>query len=58
MIVKVFTATKAQDRETLGERATEWIAANKVEVVQCEVRQSSDSAFHCLSIILLCKRKP
>jgi len=50
--VKVFSATKARDRDTLGERVTEWLRDNRVEIVQKVVRQSSDAEFHCLSITL------
>jgi len=51
--LKVFSATKARDREVLGEKLTSWIAANpSVLIVDKIVRQSSDAAFHCLSIIL------
>lgn len=51
--VKVFSATKAKEREELGEHVTYWLAQNPdVEVVQVEVRQSSDREFHCLSILL------
>ncbi len=50
--VKVFSATKAREREALGERITEWLDAkgDRVEVVHTEVTQSSDSEFHCLAI--------
>jgi hypothetical protein len=51
--VKVFSATKWRDRELLGETITSWIAANpSVSIVDKVVRQSSDSAYHCLSIVL------
>jgi hypothetical protein len=51
--VRVFSATKARDREVLGEAVTAWLRANPgAEVVGREVRQSSDSAFHCISITL------
>ena len=51
--VKVFTATKAAERERLGELITDWIAAHPdAEIVDTIVRQSSDQQFHCLSIIL------
>jgi hypothetical protein len=54
-LVKVFSATKSRDRERLGERVTEWIAANpKVEVVRTSVTQTSDHGFHCLTVVLLC----
>lgn len=53
MGVKVFTATKARDRESLGEAITRWLADNpRARVVDKIVTQSSDSQFHCLSITL------
>lgn len=54
--VKVFSATRAHDRDTLGERITAWLAENPVKIVDKEVRQSSDSEFHCLTIILFYKK--
>lgn len=54
--VKVFSATKAMEREALGEKITVFLAEHpKLEVVNTEVRQSSDSEFHCLSITLFMK---
>jgi len=51
--VKVFTATKAQERSELGDAVTAWLAAMPaIEVVDTVVRQSSDQQFHCLTIIL------
>jgi hypothetical protein len=51
--VKVFSATKARDRELLGEKITSWIVANpSTLIVDKIIRQSSDKAFHCLSIVL------
>jgi hypothetical protein len=51
--VKVFSATMAKDRETLGEKVTQWIRENKgKEIVAREVLQSSDSEFHCLTIVI------
>jgi hypothetical protein len=53
-VVKVFSATKARDRESLGEVVTAWIAHNPdVRVLETFVRLSSDRRFHCLSIVLL-----
>jgi CheY-like chemotaxis protein len=52
--VKVFSATKARDRDALGNRVTEWLEAHPgVTVVETIVRLSSDRAFHCLTIVLL-----
>jgi hypothetical protein len=51
--VKVFSATKAKERENLGEQITEWIRGNpNMEIVDKIVTQSSDSEFHCLTITL------
>ncbi len=51
--VKVFTTTLARDREVLGETITRWITAHpELEIVEKQVRQSSDRQFHCLSITL------
>jgi len=53
---KVFTATKAREREGLGEAVTEWLLRNQaLEVVDTAIKQSSDEAFHCLSIVLFLK---
>jgi hypothetical protein len=51
--VKVFSATKAKERESLGESITNWLRANQnIEVVNTVVTQSSDREFHCLTITL------
>jgi hypothetical protein len=56
--VKVFSATKAKEREELGENVTRWLRSNSdLEVVDRIVRQSSDSEFHCLTIILFYREK-
>jgi hypothetical protein len=53
-LVKVFSATKARDRESLGEAVTAWIARNpNVQILKTFVMLSSDSEFHCLSIVLI-----
>lgn len=52
-VVKVFSATKARDRGSLGERVTAFVRAfPELEVVGKCVRQSSDAEFHCLTIVL------
>jgi hypothetical protein len=54
-LVKVFSVTKARDREELGSRITTWLAANPdVKVLDTVVTQTSDHEFHCLSMVLLC----
>ena len=53
-VVKVFSVTKAKDRASLGEVVTAWIARNAdVRLLKTFVTLSSDSAFHCLSIVLV-----
>lgn len=57
--VKVFTATKAREREELGEAVTDWLRQHpELEIVDKAVLQSSDNEFHCLSITLFYRRKP
>ncbi|GEM_PF-156212 len=54
--VKVFSATKAKERELLGELITDWIRSHpEHEIVDKIVTQSSDSEFHCLTITLFFK---
>jgi hypothetical protein len=52
--LKVFSATKAHDRQQLGETVTSWIRAHPdYELVDKVVTQSSVAEFHCLAITLL-----
>ena len=54
---KVFSATKAKERDELGETLTRWLAANPdVEIVDKVVTQSSDREFHCLTITIFYRR--
>jgi hypothetical protein len=56
--VKVFSATKAKEREELGESVTRWLRSNTdLEIVDRIVSQSSDDEFHCLSIALIYRQK-
>ena len=55
---KVFSATKAKEREELGEVITRWLKANpNLQVVDKVVSQSSDNEFHCLSLVLFFREK-
>jgi hypothetical protein len=57
--VKIFSATKAQDRAQLGERITAWIAEHpEYRIVDKTVTQSSDESFHCLAVTLFWTTKP
>jgi hypothetical protein len=59
MGAKVFTATKAKDREELGEVLTRWIRDNpRAKILDKIVTQSSDSEFHCLSITIFYEISP
>lgn len=49
--VKVFSATMFAERDRLGDRVSDWIAANpQLKVTDMIVTQSSDAAFHCVAI--------
>lgn len=54
--IKVFTATKASERNSLGETATQWLKEQNskpgFEVIDKIVTQSSDNEFHCIAITL------
>ena len=51
--VRVFTATRQRERDSLGETATRWLKEQtNVEIVDWVVTQSSDNEYHCLSITL------
>jgi hypothetical protein len=51
--VKIFSATLAEKRASLGDAVTRWLNANpQLEVVDKVVTQSSDEGFHCLSFVL------
>jgi hypothetical protein len=54
--VKVFSATKARERDDLGEQVTRWLRANvDLEIVDRTVTQSSDNEFHCLTVVIFYK---
>jgi hypothetical protein len=54
-LVKVFSATTARARAMMGDQITLWLARHpSLAVVETVVTASSDRAFHCLSIVLLC----
>lgn len=58
--VEIFFATKAADREALGERLISWMTHRSLSLsdIHVEVRQSSDAEFHCLTWIVFYKDKP
>jgi hypothetical protein len=52
--VKVFSATKARERELIADRINEWLdeTIKEIEIVDTVVTQSSDREFHCLTITI------
>jgi len=53
--VQIFSATMLAQRQTLGETVTAWLGKARAtrkgfEVVDMQVTQSSDEAFHCIAI--------
>jgi len=57
--VKVFSATKAREREELGEVINRWLREHReLELVDRVVSQSSDNEFHCLSVVLFFREAP
>ena len=52
--VRVFSATMREERERLGERVTAWLEdqGNAIDLVDYEIRQSSDDRFHLVSIVI------
>jgi hypothetical protein len=56
--VQVFSATTFGRRDKLGEDVTAWLRAHPgtLPVKTC-VLQSSDSRFHCLTIVLFWRRE-
>lgn len=56
--VKIFTATNARNREHLGENVTAFLRDNpNLTLVDKRVLQSSDRAFHCISIVLMLRER-
>ncbi len=58
--VKVFAATMYQQRQELGEQVTSWLENARrerpgFEVIDIKITQSSDEAFHCVSISIFYK---
>jgi hypothetical protein len=49
--VKVFSATMYANRERLGEQVTQWLSDHpQRQATEMVVTQSSDDAFHCITI--------
>lgn len=52
--VKVFSATMVQEREQLGDKVSAWLQEHpEIELTEVVVTQSSDEAFHCLTLTIM-----
>ena len=48
---RVFSATMREQRDVLGDKVTDWMAANPTfDISDIIVTQSSDREFHCIAI--------
>jgi hypothetical protein len=57
--VKIFSATMFADREKLGERVTAWLGSGPPrKLTDIIVTQSSDAAFHCVTISIFYQEAP
>lgn len=56
---EVFSSTMHRDRDAMGPKVTAWLEANpELEIVARDVLQSSDSEYHCVTIVLWYRRRP
>lgn len=55
---KVFSATKARERENLGAVITKWIREHQdCEIIDKIITQSSDREFHCFTVTVFYQAK-
>jgi len=52
MRVKTFSVTRREERDRLGDTVTAWLQQSEAIPSRTVVRQSSDSEFHCLTIVV------
>jgi hypothetical protein len=56
--MKIFSATKHTERDALGDLVTAWRKSNpSLVVIDTRITQSSDNAFHCVTIAVFYKKK-
>jgi len=56
--VKVFSATKARERDEMGAAISRWLKQHAdLEIVDKVVTQSSDKEFHCYTLTLFYREK-
>lgn len=57
---EVFSSTMHRDRDAMGQKITAWLESHPdLEIVARDALQSSDSQYHCVTIVLWYRqRKP
>jgi len=56
---EVFSSTMHRDRDAMGQKITAWLESHPdLEIVARDVLQSSDSQYHCVTIVLWHRRRP
>jgi hypothetical protein len=56
--VKVFSATKARERDGMGAAISRWVKQHSdLEIVEKIITQSSDKEFHCYTMTLFYREK-
>jgi hypothetical protein len=55
--VRVFSASTHSQREVLAESVTRWLRRKRPLIVAKEVRQSSDLAYHCLTLVFFFRER-
>jgi hypothetical protein len=56
--VKVFSATKAKERDDMGNTVTRWLKKHpELEIIKMVITQSSDKEFHCFTITVFYTEK-
>ncbi len=56
--VKVFSATKARERDEMGAAISRWVKQNSdLEIVDKIITQSSDKEFHCYTMTIFYREK-
>ena len=55
--MKIFSASKHEDRSRLGDAVTDWRTRNSsLTIVDVRLTQSSDNEFHCVTIAVFYKK--
>lgn len=59
IVIKVFSATMQKDRDSLGERVTDWLRGTRsgLDITEIRTLQSSDNEFHCLTMIIFAEER-